>query len=206
MSISKAWLQCGHTNDLVEAEVHAEIGERQLQDWATAWRPAHVAAIERLRRTTPGNISHVLAEHPADWKSKAGSIEGWLAKSSFSLMCQGMTQGMMIVDSASRRARLPDQHNKESIYIDYIEAAPWNRQIPGNPQRRFQGVGRALMGQAILLSKNEGFEGRIGLHSVPGAERFYESCGMTRLGNDPKTLNLCYFEMTAQQADQFISE
>ena len=62
------------------------------------------------------------------------------------------------------------------------------------------------MTAAITISLGEGFKGRIGLHSLPQADRFYrETCGMSDLGPDANyTGNLRYFEMTPDQASRFI--
>lgn len=38
---------------------------------------------------------------------------------------------------------------------------------------RLRGVGTALVTAAVALSEDEGFKGRIGLHSLPQAEDFY---------------------------------
>jgi hypothetical protein len=56
------------------------------------------------------------------------------------------------------------------------------------------------------LSEEEGFKGRIGLHSLPQADEFYRLRGMTDLGTDQTNQNLRYFEMTAEQARAFLEE
>ena len=69
----------------------------------------------------------------------------------------------------------------------------------------YRGVGSLLIAAAIQLSLDEGFKGRIGLHSLPQADAFYaNTCGMSNLGPDPSYQNLSYFEMTAEQAQAFI--
>lgn len=58
---------------------------------------------------------------------------------------------------------------------------------------------------AVEQSEEEGFHGRVGLHALPQAERFYaEVCGMTPLGPDPGAQNLIYFELGAQKAREFL--
>ena len=53
----------------------------------------------------------------------------------------------------------------------------------------------------------EGFKGRIGLHALPQSEGFYASkIGMTDMGKDPGYHDLRYFEMTAEQAENFIQK
>jgi hypothetical protein len=52
------------------------------------------------------------------------------------------------------------------------------------------------MAEAIHVSLGRGADGRVGLHSLPQAERFYsERCGMVRVGRDiPPYPDLVYFE------------
>lgn len=42
-----------------------------------------------------------------------------------------------------------------------------------------------------------GYEGRVGLHSLQGAERFYENQGMFNYGAEEDYDNLTYFEYGA---------
>jgi len=57
---------------------------------------------------------------------------------------------------------------------------------------------------AVELSRAEGFRGRIGLHSLRQATKFYETvCGMTGLGPDGSYHDLPYFEMSEEQAQAF---
>ncbi|SIT53919.1 conserved hypothetical protein [Mesorhizobium prunaredense] len=59
---------------------------------------------------------------------------------------------------------------------------------------------------AIEVSQEEGFRGRIGLHSLPQSAGFYErACGMSDLGIDGTKENLRYFEMTSEHAALFSS-
>jgi hypothetical protein len=48
-----------------------------------------------------------------------------------------------------------------------------------------------------------GFKGRIGLHSLPQSEPWYQKIGFTDVGPDP-TKKMRYFEMTEVQAAGFI--
>lgn len=70
---------------------------------------------------------------------------------------------------------------------------------------RYGLIGSIFVATAVQLSLSEGFKGRIGLHSLPQAEKFYgERCRMTDLGRDAKKENLRYYEMTAEQASDFL--
>src|SRR5271156_3290416 len=97
----------------------------------------------------------------------------------------------------------PSQAGKPLVYLDYLEVAPWNRPDFG-PVPRLRGVGSALITAAVALSDEEGFKGRLGLHSLPQADAFYRKIGMTDLGPDPAYQNLRYFEMTVEQARTFL--
>jgi len=89
------------------------------------------------------------------------------------------------------------------VYLEFLATAPWNRPEFQQPVR-LKGCGRIFTLAAIEVSRALGGKGRIGLHSLPAAEEFYErKCGMTRLGPDAAHQNLVYFEMTETQADLF---
>jgi hypothetical protein len=141
-----------------------------------------------------------------DWEQKWSYYSAQLSYQSFAIDCHGQTQGLMIVNTI-KRCRIQQQANKHLVYVEYLEAAPWNRRDTPN-WNRFSGVGTVLIAAAIQLSINEGNHGRIGLHSLPQADTFYrDKCGMTDLGPDasygPDPLR--YFEMTKAQAAAFIN-
>lgn len=115
-----------------------------------------------------------------------------------------MTQGLMLVTTAEV-CRLPIQKGKPLVYIDYLETAPWNQRVLAE-QPRFGGIGTVMIATALRLSLDEGFHGRMGLHSLPQADNFYEASGMTRMAKDPFKQGLCYFEMTPQQATAFLDK
>ena len=129
-------------------------------------------------------------------------MQGLLAYRGFSIVAGGETQGMAQVD-LTRLCREPGQVGKPLVYVDYLEVAPWNRRkLEAKP--RLIGVGTALMTAAVMLSFDEGFEGRLGLHSLPQADAFYRQMGMRDLGEDAKYQNLKYFEMTEERTREFL--
>ena len=111
-------------------------------------------------------------------------------------------QGLMLTAS-HYLARLPAQEDEPLIYIEYISTAPWNlASVTGEPQ--YAGIGRAVFEAAITESRQQGWLGRIGLHSLPQSEAFYSKvCGMTDMGIDSQYEALRYFEMTPDQANGF---
>jgi len=187
----------------VEGELRDAIEQAQLDDWEREWQPALYAGILDLaRRRVPQN------QWPQswhwNWADKTAKVQGLIAFRGFSVVAQGVTQGLAQVD-LNKSAREPSQAGKPIVYLDYVEVAPWNRPELGAPPR-LRGVGSALIAAAIALSEDEGFKGRIGLHSLPQADAFYGKIGMTDLGPDPAYQNLRYFEMTAAQARAFLKE
>lgn len=187
----------------VEGELRDAIEQAQLDDWEREWQPALYAGILDLaRRRVPQN------QWPQswhwNWADKTAKVQGLIAFRGFSVVAQGLTQGLAQVD-LTKAAREPSQAGKPIVYLDYLEVAPWNRPEFGAPPR-LRGVGSALIAAAVALSEDEGFKGRIGLHSLPQADTFYAKIGMTDLGPDPAYQNLRYFEMTVAQARAFLEK
>ncbi|TGS35833.1 hypothetical protein EN825_34620, partial [Mesorhizobium sp. M8A.F.Ca.ET.182.01.1.1] len=99
-------------------------------------------------------------------------------------------------------SRHPEHQRVPLIYVEFLATAPWNRpKLVAEPI--YKGAGRVLVGTAVSLSLEEEFGGRIGLHSLPGAEVFYrDAIGMTDLGADSEGVHkgLRYFELSSRDA------
>jgi hypothetical protein len=188
----------------VAAELRDAIEEANLADWHTKWLPALIEILHDLvKKGVP------LQQWPQslhwNWRKKVAQIEGLLAFKGFSVVCGDVTQGLMRID-LNELSRIPETAEKPIVYVDYLENAPWNRSELGQTAR-YRGVGSALMAAAATLSIDEGFKGRVGLHSLPQADDFYRNtCGMTDLGPDKAYQGLRYFEMTAEQSQKFLQE
>jgi len=140
-----------------------------------------------------------------DWREKYQWLKNApLAYHVFGIKAEEQMQGMLLVQKVGKVCRIAAQKNKELIYVDYLATAPWNS--PDTcPNPRFAGIGKILIRAAIMLSQEEEFKGRIGLHSLHQAESFYrDKCGMTDLGPDEDYQNLRYFEATAEQSTKFL--
>lgn len=190
-SESVVYLRDRVSGQLVEAVLQDSIHQRHLDDHRNHWNPLIG--------------SHGEQHGHWDWGKKWSHFAAQLSYQSFAVECNGQTQGLMIVNTI-KRCRIPQNSNKHLVYVEYLEAAPWNRRNVPN-WNRFSGVGTVLIAAAIQLSIDEGNHGRIGLHSLPQADTFYrDKCGMTDLGPDasynPHPLR--YFEMTEAQAKAFI--
>jgi len=142
-----------------------------------------------------------------NWEGKAPELK-LLESSGFGIACDGQWQGCMMTRSASYFARLSPDHGKPLVYVDFLEVAPWNWKIPEvGRSGRFRSIGSILLKCAIRQSINEGFHGRLGLHSLPQSERFYErEFGMTPLKRDRDKQNLLYLELSADQAARLLDK
>ena len=183
---------------LVSAESLNEISREELIDIHIDWQPERVEALKNLRaqgRPWPENWHW-------DWAAKADNLN-FLAYRCVAVECEGRVQGLIMISTIGWRGRLDVQSGKPVLYIEYIESAPWN--LAGLVEApRFSGVGIALMQSAIQVSADEGFAGRIALHSLPQSQPFYRRY-MHDLGIDGShPEKLCYFEMTEDQADDFV--
>jgi hypothetical protein len=204
VEVSTIYLLDVATGDSIEAELRDAIEQAQLDDWQTTWQPALLVVLQDLARKGVPMSQWPQSWH-WNWAQKTAKVQGLLAFRGFSVMAQGVTQGLAQVD-LTKSAHEPSQAGKPLVYVDYLEVAPWNRPELGT-KPRLRGVGTALITAVVALSEDEGFKGRIGLHSLPQADDFYRRrCGMTDLGPDQAYQNLRYFEMTAEQARSFLEE
>jgi hypothetical protein len=136
-----------------------------------------------------------------DWRNKRDSIKTG-HHMAVVVEYEGDIQGAMAVLRIPREARLGVGH---LVYIDYVEAAPWNLRAFAN-QPRFLGIGTVLIADAIRLSTEMQLGGAIGLHSLPQAEEFYSKrCRMTPLGQDSNYFDLTYFELPARDATDWLA-
>lgn len=189
----------------VTAELWHAITEEQVADWEGEWVPELFRAMQRLRRAGVERAHWPQSRH-WDWRRKVAVLQGMLANPGFSIVCEGLTQGMMIVDAVKHRGRLDGQRGQHLVYVEFVENAPWNRPELFDPPR-YRGVGSILIRAAVALSEELEFHGRIGLHSLPQANGFYaNTCGMTDLGTDPDHEGLRYFEMSPENAQSFIAK
>jgi len=193
---AKVYLKRAKDGELVQATLCDQITQNHLDQWETTWIPEMKAFAKQRSSASGPEDAHW------DWRGKVGKGATFLSHCSFALESNGNLQGMMMANTVVS-ARLPEQFGKPLVYIEYLATAPWNRPETSNPSR-LRGIGSAFVLTAIELSIDEGFKGRVGLHSLSEAEDFYEvKCGMTRLGPDGAHQDLTYFELTETQAESF---
>lgn len=174
-----------------DAVLHWRLAAEQIVAAETAWAP--------FRRLAGEDVEH---SH-WDWRLKVGL----LARADhfcLGVECDGDMQGMILVRDAGDKARLTPDRDQPLLYLDYLEVAPWNISTIV-PTTRFKGVGLTLVRAAVSFSVDRGWKGRVGLHSLPQAEGFYETgCGMFAVGQDPRYNGLMYYELTVELAARLI--
>lgn len=110
----------------------------------------------------------------------------------FALISDNATLGVLLLEHETQPSRL--DHHGQLVYVHYIATAPWNRGNANGPGR-FRGVGTSLMIRAILISRELGCEGRLGLHSLRSSDGFYNALGFHSLGSDAAHYGMSYFEL-----------
>ncbi len=197
-----------HALKTVDCQLYEGIAPNNVADFTQKWKPAFDE--KRSELAASGNVTGELFEEYSlqdahwEWPAKAAVVEASNDMlRSFAVECLNVTQGLMIAMPFGI-AREPSQLGLPLTQVMLLSTAPWNRpKLAAAP--KYQGVGRLLLTAAISLSLEEEHAGRIGLHALSGAETWYRgNCGMTDLGFDALK-RMTYFEMTAPQAQRFIS-
>jgi hypothetical protein len=193
----------GSKGEALDALLYDQLGPETLFLAQQPWAAERLKIIQELQRHGVPDKQWPESWH-WNWLRKASELQ--LLESRVSGVLLGKEwQGLILTKTASYAARIEGERGRPLVYIDYVETAPWNWKIPSIGQAgRYRAVGAQLFRFAVRQSMEEGFNGRVGLHSLPQAEVFYGRVGMTRLGPDASKHNLVYFEMTPKQADGFL--
>ena len=186
-------------NEPVAASLIVGVTHDLLETAELAWASLRIEGAKRLK-AVGGNVPQ---HWHWDWKRKSPMID-LLAYQCFGIECDGEMQGLMLVNTTNHVSRLAGQKGKPLVYVDYIETAPWNLK-EFTTQPRYGAVGVRLIEAAVRFSVDEEFGGRVGLHSLPQSEKFYEkTCAMTRGEIDLQYEKLCWFELTANNVKKFL--
>lgn len=166
------------------------------------WR-AHLADQE-ARALAEGRAFPALEHDHWNWGEKVKVSAQLLSCPTLAIEFGGQAQGLMLIITDGHFAKLQSELGKPLLYVAFLATAPWNqRDIAPTP--RFRGVGEVFMVAAVQLSMDVGFKGRVGLHSLPKSEGFYERCGFQCLGKDPDKQDLKYYELSPQTASELIA-
>jgi hypothetical protein len=148
---------------LVRGELYRDYPLVELEHLESLWQ-------ESRERVATEGMAEGLAplEHSHwDWRNKIDRVEAG-RHLLIAVECQGVVQGIMAILRIPRQSQFTGEL---VVYLDYLEAAPWNLK-GSSTSHRFVGIGTVLIADAIRLSRETGLDGRVGLHSLPQAEGF----------------------------------
>lgn len=206
MSTRPVELICKASGEFVAAQLHGALRVQDMLLLERSWASERARLMAELLRRGVDRREWPESLH-WDWSRKAPDLQ-FLMAHGYGLVCQGEWQGAMLAKTVGYSAQAGLDRGKPLVYVDFVEAAPWNWTIRALGQApRLKGIGTLLIRESIEQSLKEGFHGRVGLHALPQAEAFYGStCGMTRIGPDDAKEGLVYFEFTRRQAQDFLSK
>lgn len=191
-------------NSLADAFLVDDLTSQDLLDLEKEWKPTRTSICNMLIQF---NVSHDKIPQSLNWNwGKKLPPQKCLSSSITGIVCDGKWQGAMLTWKAIHATEHAPDTGKPLVYVDFLEKAPWNWRIPEiGQQGKYKGIGTFLIRSAIQQSIDEGFHGRIGLHSLPQAERFYtDACKMMAIRNDPKKYDLLYLELSRQEAAKLL--
>mgnify|MGYP002768963628 CR=1 FL=1 len=203
-------LRCNHTGALHPYTVSVGLDTMLTLTMHEDWSRAKADAIQELRQKYAGGFQseeearqvtaqYGLTDFSWDWPRKIAFCSTneyeW-----FYLMAEGKAQAVCII-----------YHPQSSIidgerifYIDYIASAYWNRNRPSY-QRKFSAVGTKLISYVIEHATVKlGYRPGFSLHSLPSAETYYSSLGITAYHHDVEKEGLRYFEASTACANNLL--
>ncbi len=174
----RSLVQLIRSQDSVIVEAHlVELAQNHVDDYLSSWK-------SQL-------ILYSLEDKFWDWEFKLQFISRQENREGYAIEYEGETQGLMLLETQMHGSRISE--GKRLVYIDGVATAPENREVIRRPPK-FKGVGTALLAFARTRSLELGYEGRVGLHSLPRSEKFYDNQRMLDLGQDEDYDDLVYFE------------
>ncbi len=173
------------------------------------WALQSVESVWKSYRTSilqlPADRRSELPEHLHwDWVEKRQHInsrQGGVC----AITERDQVQGMAMYGFETVPGRRAVVRGKPFLYVEYLETAPFNLAAFVGSGARFSGVGTELLSGLQDISERWGCEGRLALHSLPGALGFYEAQGFQNLGCDPEE-ELDYLELTGPLGERFTRE
>ncbi len=201
MSAQIAFITDAATDQIVEVEFLDEISVDILLDIEEQWATYRQDLRMKLR-TSGISVQDWPESLHWDWARKSLRL-AFRDPNDFRLMAichNNVYQGVIITLRKGHRASLQPDTGKPLIYVEFLEAAPWNWTIRGVQNRKFKGIGPLLLRAAVTQSVQMGWDGRTGLHALPQAMSFYEHQGFRFVSNDPGKENLPYYELSAADA------
>lgn len=209
--IAKVFLKNRDTGAYEDTDLFHGIDDTNLSHIEGRWRP--MFELRRKQAIETGKTMSNINAEDAHWswgKKALVAINDPFLYDIFVLECGGNTQALMMTckGGANCFSRHSEHPKADMLYVEFLATAPWNRpRLVENPT--YKGAGITLIGTAVSQSIEEGMDGRMGLHSLPGAEEFYrDTVGMTDFGvdKDEPHKGLIYFELPKSQVNNFLTK
>ena len=201
MSVHKAYIIDAATNDPVEVVLHDTLSVDVLLDIESQWVPARQNLRSKLENLGIAQKNWPESLH-WDWGRKS-VVLAFGDADDFRIMGirrHTIWEAAIVTLCKNHLALVAPDVGKPLVYVDYLEAAPWNWTVERLQTRKFKAAGPALLCAAIEQSYAKGWDGRVGLHALPQATSFYLSQGLQFVKNDPSKHNLSYYELSASEA------
>ena len=191
--------------------VDASSVEYVKQEWVPILQERRQLAAIRLKQLVDPNNDdwqRLLGEYGVpdahwNWDEIVKPDETRITHAAFCIRTGSNVEALMVTD-LTRRCKLDQQKGDHLVYIENLAVAPWNRGAIASP-RKLGGLGKMMLAVAVKLSESEGWNGRVGLHSLPQSESFYTECGFARVKVDRNYENLWYFELSIDKANEFLN-
>jgi ribosomal protein S18 acetylase RimI-like enzyme len=216
-------------SDLIESEVPFRIGPdvialgdlREVKDvqyvaavydqWSGDIADKNTAELRDNQRSTSSFI--ILSETDLGHREKKVQFN-WISVFNFhsdalmlALEVAGSVEALMQL-KIGHVVRCPGECRPPLVYISFLEVAPANLTAvaiaPTRP-RRGRGLGSAMVRLSCDASRQRGYEGRVGLHSVAGAVDFYRRLGFRPLDCSNEYHEL-YMELDADGARALLKD
>jgi hypothetical protein len=190
------------TGNYRDAELHERVDSASALKAQDSWLT--YIALARAAAASAGTVLPKLPHEHWQWFEKVKLTERLLPYPTLGIECDGQMQGLMLLETDGHFARLSPGGRAPLVYVTLVATAPWNlTDVTREP--RFQGVGLTLLAAAMELSLDLGFKGRVGLHSLPTSEWWYDKYGITCCGPDNNKQDLKYYEVTPEFARDFLA-
>lgn len=188
------------TGENVKALLHENVDPAFAKSADILWT-AFIAEA-KTQAVANGRVLSMLEHQNWSWETKVQDSSNLLSMPALAIECNGEAQGIMMLVTDGYWSRNSGTRNQPLVYVQYLSTAPWN--LPAiTLEPKYKGVGTVLLSAAIQLSLNLDFKGRIGLHSLPQAEPYYECHSFDCYGIDRHN-NLKYYELSAESAAKFL--
>jgi hypothetical protein len=194
------------TGAFVEILLYDGLRQEDLNLVEEQWRPARAQLATELTQSGVERRAWPQSMH-WDWGNKVPELE-LLMVTGFAAVHGDSWEGVMLTKTLPHVSRLGEDRGKPLVYVDYIEVAPWNWKVQALSRGgKYRGIGTLLLLEAVRQSMSEGFHGRVGLHSLPQSEGFYQNeFGMTAIRRDESKEGLLYLELPEGVARTVLSE